>query len=73
MLKIENRLRRSIMMISFDDPSATEYVWTDLTLSCDEVQIRNLSMYVSTSEQRVMWLHWNLCACVSGGLGEKDV
>jgi len=64
LFKIENRLRRSIMRISFDDPSATEYVWHDLTLSNDEVQIRNLSMYVSTSDQRVMWLGICVRACL---------
>lgn len=57
----------------FFNPSAAEYEWPDLTLSGNEVLIRNLSMYVSTSEESIMWLHWNPCACVSGGLGEKDV
>ncbi len=60
-------------MVDQVNPSAAEYEWPDLTLSGDEVLIRNLSMYVSTSEESIMWLHWNPCACVSGGLGEKDV
>lgn len=57
----------------FFNPSAAEYEWPDLTLSGDEVLIGNLSMYVSTSEESIMWLHWNPCACVSGELGEKYV
>lgn len=47
----------------FFNPSAAEIEWPDLTLSGDEVLMRNLSMYVSTSDESIMWLHWNLCVC----------